>query len=145
MTRVDFYHNAEDRVETAARIVRKAHRQGVRLMIFAPDSGIASVLDQLLWSHPPGSFLPHCRSDNPLAPETPVVIAETLQADEAPIHDALLINLASGIPPGFSRFERVIEIIPTEETGRQDGRARFRHYRDRGYEIGAFDLAKGSS
>jgi DNA polymerase-3 subunit chi len=142
MTRIDFYHNADSRLETAVRIVRKAYRQGVPAVVYAPEAALARELDQLLWTSPPGDFLPHCGATDPLAAETPVLIASELTSDRAPPSDRLLINLAGEVPPGFARFERVIEIVSTDDDSREQGRARFRHYRDRGYEIGAHDLAR---
>ena len=106
MTRVDFYHNADSRLETAARIVRKAYHQGVPALVYAPEPALARELDQLLWVTPSGSFLPHCGADDPLAGETPVVIAAELASDCAPPTDKLLINLGDEVPPGFARFQR---------------------------------------
>lgn len=145
MTRIDFYHNAESRLETAARIVRKAYRQGVPALVYAPEPALAHEIDQLLWTMTPGDFLPHCASGDPLAGETPVLIANELASDKAPPSDQLLVNLGSEIPPGFARFERVIEIVATDDESRTLGRVRFRHYRDRGYEIGTHDLARAAS
>ncbi|HEY5761803.1 MAG TPA: DNA polymerase III subunit chi [Rhodocyclaceae bacterium] len=145
MTRVDFYHNAGSRLETAARIVRKAYHQGVPALIYAPEPALARELDQLLWVAPSGSFLPHCGADDPLAGETPVVIAQDLASDRAPPNDKLLINLSAEVPPGFARFERIIEVVSTDGEAREQGRARFRHYRDRGYEINTHDVAGASA
>jgi DNA polymerase-3 subunit chi len=52
------------------------------------------------------------------------------------------VNLHPESPPSFSRFERLIEIVGTDDDDRQQARGRFRFYRDRGYEIHHHDLAK---
>ena len=57
-------------------------------------------------------------------------------------HDEVLLNLAVESPAMFSRFHRLIEIVGTEEPEKQAGRARYRFYRDRGYEIVHHDLGK---
>ena len=145
MTRVDCYHNAESRLETAARIVRKAYHQGVPALVYAPEPALARELDQLLWVTPSGSFLPHCGADDPLAGETPVVIAADLASDCAPPNDKLLINLGNDIPPGFARFQRIIEVVSNDGEAREQGRKRFRHYRDRGYEIATHDVSGTAS
>lgn len=145
MTRVDFYHNAESRLETAARIVRKAYRLGVPTLVYAPEPALARELDQLLWQIPNGSFMPHCSAEDPLAAETPVVIAQALTSDRPPPNDKLLVNLGAEVPPGFARFERIIEVVSTDDGAREQGRARYRHYRGRGYEITAHDVAGAAS
>lgn len=138
MTRIDFYHNAAQRLEAAARIVHKAYRQGLSTVVYAPR--LAEEIDRLLWTMPPGGFLPHCSYDAPLADQTPVLIARDLPVGESPRHDLLLVNLDDEVPPCFSRFQRVVEVVGRDEADRATGRARFRHYRDRGYEVGAHDL-----
>jgi len=53
----------------------------------------------------------------------------------------LLINLGQDIPPGFARFQRVIEIVGRSEEDKTPARSRFKFYRDRGYEINRHDLS----
>ncbi len=76
-----------------------------------------------------------------LAPETPIVI-DYLGTE--PAHDQVLLNLKTEWPPLFSRFQRLIEIVSTEDEDRRLARERFKFYRDRGYEIRTHDLSKAS-
>jgi DNA polymerase-3 subunit chi len=57
-------------------------------------------------------------------------------------HSEVLISLRPECPPFFTRFERVIEIVGTDEADVRQGRERFGYYRDRGYEMRHFDLRK---
>ncbi len=57
-------------------------------------------------------------------------------------HHQLLISLHDETPSYFSRFERVIEIVGADEADSLRGRARFKFYRDRGYELRHIDLSK---
>ena len=43
------------------------------------------------------------------------------------------MNLAGDIPPFFSRYERVIEIVTQDPATTEAGRDHYRFYRDRGY------------
>lgn len=138
MTHVRFFHNAGDRLTVAAGWLRESWRRRQRVVVFAPLATVASRLDQLLWSQPATSFLPHCSAESVLAGETPIVLAASL--DRLP-HDQVLLNLGDETPPGFSRFETLIEIVSGDEEDRQTARARFRYYRERGYTIEATDLA----
>lgn len=140
MTRIDFYHEAADRLNVACRLADKAVRQNLRVVIYAPDATLAHTIDQLLWTAVPIAFVPHCMAQHRLAAETPVLIAH----DDAPTpqHDNVLINLHDEWPPAFARFERLVEIVSREEADRAHARARFRFYKDRGYPIQAHNLAE---
>mgnify|MGYP002790281654 CR=1 FL=1 len=46
----------------------------------------------------------------------------------------VLVNLSTELPREPGRFERIIEVIDGEERRRQQGRERFRAYRDLGIE-----------
>lgn len=136
MTKVFFYHNAADRVATAASLIARTVGQKKALLAYAPDAAVAAALDRHLWLHPPTGFVPHVDIDSPLAAETPVVIANRLDAID---RDERLFNLAPDVPPGFSRFNSLIEIVGQGDEERLAGRERARFYRDRGYEIQYID------
>ena len=139
MTQIFFYHNAADRIATAAALIGKAFLQRKALLVYAPDAGIAGTLDRQLWVHPATGFIPHVHSDSPLTDQTPVLIADNL---DATTHSERLFNLSSAIPPGFSRFSSVIEVVGRDDGERQAGRERARFYKDRGYAIKYYDLAE---
>ena len=136
--RIDFYHDAPDKIATAVKVTHKAYGQGCRLVVYAPLPAVADAFDRLLWSVPPTAFVPHCRADVPLAAETPVLIASRLE--HLPHHD-VLINLDQETPPGFAEFTRLIEIVGRDEDDKAPARARFRHYREAGHDIHRHDLA----
>jgi DNA polymerase-3 subunit chi len=140
LTQIFFYHNAADRIAAASALIGKAFLQNKALLVYAPDTEVASALDRHLWMVPPTSFVPHVRGNSPLAGETPVLIADTLDSlDGLPQR---LFNLSSEIPPGFSRFTSVIEVVGLPDDERLAGRERVKFYKDRGYEIKYFDLSE---
>lgn len=141
MTQIFFYHNAVDRIAATAALIRKAYAQRKAVLVYAPDADVAAAIGRHLWMHPPTGFVPHVRSDSPLAHETPVLIADRLE--QLP-QDERLINLSAEVPPGFSRFTSVIEVVGQHDEERQAGRVRAKYYKDRGYEIKYFDLAAKS-
>jgi len=141
MTRIDFYSNAESKLQVACQLVAKATREQMQVVVYASDQTAARSFDKLLWTYQAIGFVPHCLAGDPLSAQTPVVIAHE-DSDHA--HYRVLVNLHSESPPSFSRFERLIEIVGTDEDDRQQARGRFRFYRDRGYEIHHHDLAKSS-
>ena len=138
MTGIDFYFNASDCLQVACRLAAKAVARRQRIVIHAPQPDTAQRIDRMLWTWPATGFVPHCAVHDALAPDTPVLIGA---AGDAPPGCELLLNLSPECPPQFARFERLLEVIGTEEAERQAGRSRYRFYLDRGYRIAAHDLA----
>ena len=143
MTKVDFYTGSPDKLRTACQLSHKAMQNGIRVLISTPDEDTCLALDKLLWQYPPTAFIPHCRSNDDEAERTPVLLAQNTE-DRFPHHE-LLISLHAETPGYFSRFERVIEIVGADEEDSLRGRARFKFYRDRGYELRHFDLSAKAS
>lgn len=139
MTQIFFYHNAADRIAAIAALIGKAYRQRKPVLVYAPEAHVAGALDRQLWLQPPTGFIPHVSDSSPLAGETPVII--TGDPDSALQHERL-INLSEEVPPGFTRFTSVIEVVGQDESERQSARARVKFYKDRGYAIQYFDLAE---
>lgn len=136
MTRVSFHFNVPHRLEYACRLLRKATRQNARITVTG-SAPVLAELDRALWSFEPTEFIPHVllREGQTLPErlaETPVCLSTTLAG--APHHDVLL-NLGAEPPAGFESFERLIEIVSTDDDERAAARARWKHYAARGYAI----------
>jgi DNA polymerase III subunit chi len=132
MTTIDFYTHVSDRIDVAAKLVAKALAAHGHVRVLTADPGMTDALDRLLWTVPATGFLPHCRLSSALAAETPVWIDHLLE-HRGPA--AVLINMQAGAPPFFSRFERLAEIVGTQEDDVVAARERFRFYRERGYDL----------
>jgi DNA polymerase-3 subunit chi len=137
MTRIEFFFNIENKLQHVAALSEKALSKGKRLMLFTENMQAAQRLETVLWSHPATGFLPHCRCDSTVASETPIIVD---WQGERLLHDDILINLRVQHPPFFSRFRRLIELVGQDESDKVEARARYRFYRDRGYEIKSFDV-----
>ncbi len=136
MTRVSFHFNVPHRVAYACRLLRKATRQNARVTVTGPGAALAE-LDAALWSFDPIEFVPHVmlRDGQPLPDrlsETPVCLAATL---DGALHHDVLLNLGAEAPAGFESFERLVEIVSTDEADRAAARSRWKHYASRGYPI----------
>ena len=136
MTEVSFHTNVPHALGYACRLLRKATRQGARVVVTAPAATLAA-LDSALWTFEPLDFVPHVLA----APDA--AVAERLRATpvwllERPAdatHHEVLLNLGAQAPEGFESFARVIEIVSTDDDGRAAGRQRWKHYANRGYTI----------
>ena len=137
MTRIDFYiieEGSEEATETfICRLTEKAWSQNNAVYIHTMDEQHATKYDELLWTFNEDSFVPHQLSA-PESSEKTVLIGHQTTA-EIPSHHDVLINLNHESPSFFSQFERVAEIITTDETSRIKGRERYQFYRDRGYAL----------
>ena len=138
MTTIDFYFNAGDRLVTACQLAGKALQEKKRVLVYAPQPEMAQRIDRMLWTWQSISFVPHCHADDPLAAETPVLIAS---GDVPAPGCEVLLNLSAECPPFFERHERLLEVVSRDDEERRAGRARYAFYRDRGYAIRNHDLA----
>ncbi len=142
MTRVEFFFNVEDKLQKLAELSEKAINKNIKVMILTADESTTTSVQQALWKHP-DSFLANCRSQDSLAAASPIVV--DYQTDYL-VHDELLINLQQSQTTIFSRFKTLIEIVGADEADKILARARYKFYRDRGYEIRSYDsLGKGVS
>lgn len=141
MTRVDFYHDADDKLGVAARLAQKGHAAGKRLLVSAPDADLASQFDRLLWTFAPQSFVAHATDGSPLAAESPVVITRRIAADAAAAFD-ILINLDTALPGTIAGFERIIEIVGRDDADKAAARERYKTYRGLGCELVAHRLGQ---
>lgn len=141
MTKVDFYTGSADKLRTACQLSHKAMQHGLHTVISLPDAASCDALDKLLWHYPDTAFIPHSRVDTLDAAQTPVFLS--IDNDKF-LHNDMLISLHNECLPFFSRFERVIEIIGTDQEDSRLGRERYKFYRDRGYELRHFDLTRAN-
>lgn len=140
MTRISFLHGAPDRIQSAAQWLQRAWSDRQPVLVFVPDAEQAARLDRILWTQPALSFVPHCHADSPLAGETPILLTDRL---DDPVQEICLLNLSNELPPSFSRFEHLVEIVSVDDADRLPARERFKFYRDRGYAIENSDISGG--
>ena len=140
MTQVDFYilqdEAARARPLLTCRLTEKAWKQGHRVYINTDTQQQVGELDDLLWTFRAGSFIPHAvytEADR----ELPVALGHALEPDG---FDDVLVNLANEVPPYFSRFDRVAELVGADAEQRAAARDRYRYYQDRGYTLNTHKL-----
>lgn len=134
MTEINIHHGVADPLTYACRLLLKAQQRGARVAVVAQAEALER-LDVQLWTFDATSFVPHVRIRQPAqaAPaDTPISLVE--RAADAPHHE-VLVNLGPQIAPGFESFERLFEIVGSDDEARAAGRARLRHYKSRGYQI----------
>ena len=139
MTEIAFHFNMPDKLAYSCRLLRKIYLSGSTVAVTAEPDLLAE-LDMLLWSFSATEFVPHCMAD--ALPETvvatPVVLVAPLAGNFA---RGVLLNLGLGIPEGFEKFGRLIEVVSQSSDDVQAGRGRWRDYAGRGYDLKRHDLA----
>jgi len=136
MTRIDFHTNIPDKLAYACRLARKAYAAKARIVLLAEDAAQAAALNEALWTLSNVDFLPHVMADDPLAPQTPIIITDSEEA-ALPHHD-MLVNLTRRTPSTFAEFARVFEIISTDEQDAAAGRQRYVAYKKQSYPLTHF-------
>jgi DNA polymerase III subunit chi len=140
MTRVGFYviQSGEpgERLSVAMRLTDKAFQQGHRIYINAADREQAQALNEQLWQFRRESFLPHGLNGEEDS-ESTIAIG---WGQDPGAHCDLLINLQLDVPPFFSRFQRVAEVVTQDEASLAALRASWKFYKERGYQLEKHDL-----
>ncbi len=141
MPRADFYLIAKPRFREqplllVCELARKAVHAGQPLLVLAASAAQAEALDDLLWSFDPDEYLPHqIAGMDEDEDEVEVLIAPP---EASPALRALVLNLRDEpVPPGF---ERVLEVVPADESARAPLRARWKHYQSLGLELAKHDM-----
>ena len=140
MTEVAFHFNVPDKLAYACRLLRKASSSGSKVVVTG-EAGLLAALDAQLWTFSAVDFVAHCHvatAEPAVLAASPVVLADSPRGTP---HQDVLVNLGLTVPEGFERFERLIEVVAGEEDDRLRARARWKHYKDRGYALKTHDLA----
>ncbi len=139
MTRIDFYFNVSNKSKLLVELVHGALNKRRLVTIVADDALKANEISISLWQHEPTSFMPNALATDAVAAQSSVVIH---WQEEALLQDDMLINLTQTEPSFFSRFTHLVELVSDEEEDKVTARARYKFYRDRGYEIKNINYAQ---
>jgi DNA polymerase-3 subunit chi len=104
---VIFLHvaDAKTKITRLCNAIHQNFAQGKRIFINTPSPEASHYLDELLWSHPAESFIPHEVTQQ--ASMIPVVIS---QRHENLNKAQILINLCAQINPNYNTFEKIYEL-----------------------------------
>ena len=136
MPQVEFHSGVAAPVHFACRLLRKACRQHVAVLVTAPPDTLEQ-LDRELWTFEPLAFVPHRRLRDPGSIDaalrrTPIWLCETAPPPPGP---GVLLNIGGAEPADAERFERIIEIVAAVPQQAQRARARWRGYEALGWPL----------
>ena len=133
MTRIDFYIAQRYQfVPLACLVIEKAYKLENTCYIHTESQQQAAMIDEQLWTFKQNSFLPHELYDAESDQDAAILIGYNQQPGR---EFDVLINLTEEVPVFFNRFTRVAEIVGTEEAPKKIARARYKYYRENGYEL----------
>jgi DNA polymerase III subunit chi len=141
MPRADFYliqkpRFREEPLRLVCELARKAYDANLWTLVLARDAAQAEALDELLWAFDEDAYIPHQIADTDDDDDvTPVLIASP--DDDVPLR-ALVINLRDA--PVDGSFERVLEVVPADESARGPLRERWKQYQARGLDVKKHDM-----
>ena len=122
-----------ERLRAACRSIEEIYDEGLKVTVRVDTPDEAAALDDLLWTFNERSFIPHSQWPNEKDTEEHAAVLIASAALPATHRDAL-VNLAATVPPEFSSYGRLVEIVGGDETCKQAGRVRWRAYREAGLE-----------
>ena len=140
MARAAFYLIQKERFREeplllVCELARKAHDANLWTLVLARDAEQAERLDELLWEFDEDAYIPHQLAGDEEDELAPVLIA-TPDTD-TPMR-ALVINLRD--EPVNGSFERVLEVVPADDSARGPLRERWKQYQSRGLELKKYDM-----
>lgn len=135
MPEVLFHVDLTDRTGYACRLLRKAHRQSVRVRVLG-ESAALDRLDLALWTFEALEFVPHARLTDKLGGASlraPIWLQEPGQDwPESLPRPGVVLNLGPQPVPPSARADRIIELVGQDPAERLAGRERWRRYRAEG-------------
>ena len=137
MTRIDFHSNVPDKIQLRLPPGAQGARRPVPDRAAGARRAELAALDAALWTFSDRDFLPHVQRRRSAGRRNAGDPDWTKMTGELP-HHQVLINLSDRPPAHFARFERMFEIIGSDEADLQAGRERYRFYKQRGYSLTHF-------
>ena len=139
---IDFYilHTSSMQASDyfVCQLANKVWHQGYSVYIQCDSVARAERLNVKLWTFKEESFLPHDIYPNAssIAP-SPILIGYTAQMCEGM---EVLINLSETVPAFFESFKRIADIVEDSPALRENGRNRYRFYKNKDYELKVHDI-----
>ena len=140
MPRADFYlidkpRFREDPLRLVCELARRAYAAQQPTLILARSQDQAEAIDEALWAFDDDALIPHqIAGDDDDAITAVLIVPPGASTPDRP----LVINLRDDCAPGL--FERVLEVVPADESARGGSRERWKTYKAAGFEVAKHDM-----
>jgi len=139
--RADFYLIVGERFRArplllVAKLAQKAFATGQPTLVLARDHAQAEALDDQLWDMGEDEYIPHqiAGADEDDDEADVLIVPPGVAAPMRP----LVINLRDEAVAGG--FERVLEVVPADESARAPLRERWKQYQAAGLQVAKHDM-----
>lgn len=141
MARADFYLITTPRfraepLRLVCELARKAVDAGLPTLVLARSQAQAEALDDLLWDMGDEVYIPHQIAGAEEDEDEAEVLIAPPDVDAA--LRPLVINLRDAAVEGA--FDRVLEVVPADESARGPLRERWKQYQARGLDLKKHDM-----
>ena len=136
MPEVEFHTGIVDPVDFVSRMLRKAYRQGIRVLVVAPQQRLDQI-DRSLWQLDERDFIPHAQVaqlEAAAAALTPIWLA-TEATTQHPNPPAVIINAGAAVPANAGTAQRLIEVVAAAPDDAAQGRENWRRYAAQGLSL----------
>jgi DNA polymerase-3 subunit chi len=133
MGQVVFHTGVADKVEYAARLVRKGSRQGARMVVVCDDPAAVSTA---LWGGVPVDFVVHAtaQSDASTLLVSSVLLMTSPTVPGRDLSQDVLVNACEAWPETHTHYLRVIELVGQAPSDVTAGRERWKKYLSAGVQ-----------
>lgn len=146
MPPVAFHFNVPALPEYLCRLLKKATLAGHRAWVLLPADQLED-MNIRLWTFSQSDFIAHAVASpeaSALMRRSSVVLSDTEPGPDPSEGWTLLVNTLAPFPHNPARFDRVVELVITDETHRAAARQRWKRYRESGFDIEQHDVAQWS-
>lgn len=141
MIQVDFYilqiSTRQRKERLACQIAEKAWHQNYQVYVHTESQMAAEHIDLMMWVFKEESFLPHDIYYTNTSSPAPIQIGYTEQACN---NMEVLINMSKVVPTFFENFQRIAEIVDSNNIEREAGRNRYRFYKENNYILKVHEI-----
>ncbi len=137
MPEISFYilSSDEERLRSffCCKLIEKAYRQGIFCYLLTDSDSQTRMLDNLLWTFRPNSFIPHEIYSGELPTMGNMVLIGSLFPPD--VWQKLVINFSTRTLKDLEKTGRLLDIIDNHPQRKQEGKNRYRYYQQQGLEI----------
>ncbi|MGO1297601.1 MAG: DNA polymerase III subunit chi [Vibrio sp.] len=119
-------------------LIRHFVKQGAKVYLQCHDKSHAEQFAEHLWQADPDEFIGHNLVGEGPRYGTHVEIGHP--GVRASFNRQLVINLADNQTTFAQNLTEVIDFVPSEENAKQRARARYKHYRQAGYQLQTIEI-----
>lgn len=135
-TEIDFYILPTQQSNPwlfACRLLNKIYQKKLSTHVHTETKEQAEWFNTYLWSFNDISFIPHHLLEQKTNSEKKnITISDNPEPIQKLKHFDVLLNMSTEIPPFYTHFKRILEIVGSDEQAKSHSRRHYKHYQQNG-------------